>query len=195
MPNKKKDHLSLRKNVCCVCFNERGSKPSRCVNLKYEKIIRDCVIEGYLLSDERLPCGVCDRCHFDLLKASKGQEITFSISRQYENIRRYTRQTISETKKIECECAVCLRGRMNGNEWQIFRKNLPTKPGRPVVNKIEKLCAKCFSFIKKGFPHSNDMCKSTRNKLNNLKHMLDEKVKYFLIALLIFLLNLLIYYL
>ena len=40
-------------------------------------------------SGERLPCGVRDKCHFYLLKASKGQEITFTILRQYENIKLY----------------------------------------------------------------------------------------------------------
>ncbi len=43
----------------CICFNKRGSKPSKCVSVKHEEIIIDNDIEGFLASDERLPCGIC----------------------------------------------------------------------------------------------------------------------------------------
>ena len=61
-----------------MCFNKRGFKPSRCVSVK--EIIRDNVIEGFLGSDERLPCGICKKCLFDLFKSSNEDEISFTVS-------------------------------------------------------------------------------------------------------------------
>lgn len=117
MPTGPEGHSGLRKKVCVICWNENGKKPTKCVTPKEESLIQEHIIEGYLANDELMPCGVCSKCRLDLLKLSKGEDITFLVSSEYAGIKRVTRNTDFELKKTCCTCAVCKRGRMNGGEF------------------------------------------------------------------------------
>lgn len=117
MPKVPEGHSGLRKKVCVICWNENGKKPTKCVTPIEERLIQENIIEGYLVTDELMPCGVCGKCHFNLLKLSKGEDITFSVSSEYTGIKRVTRNTDFELKKTCCTCTMCKRGRMNGGEF------------------------------------------------------------------------------
>ncbi len=131
-----------------------------------------------------MPCGICNKCLFYLSKASNEEEISLQDLGSMKRFEDKPGKHLVKIFKLKCECAVCQHGRMNGHGWKIFRKNSISK--RPVMNKTENLCANCFSYIKKGSKRSIIHAK-VKKKLNNIKHLLDKRVKYFFLnALLIF---------
>ena len=116
MPNTE-GHSGLRKKVCAICWNENGKKPTRCVSAKEESLIQEYLIEGYLANDEFMPCGLCNKCRFDLLRLSKEEDFTIMVSTEYAGIKRVTRNSEVELKQFDCTCVVCRRGGMNGGEF------------------------------------------------------------------------------
>lgn len=112
-------HSELRLKVCAICMNQCGKKPDRKLSKHEEEYICQNIILGFSSEDMLLPCGICDTCHFGLIKDKKEEVSSIQASEAYQLVKRATRSCISEQEGV-CSCIVCQRGKMYGLELRRY---------------------------------------------------------------------------
>ena len=140
--------------------------------------IKELVYEGYSMSEDRFPTGLCDTCHFCLAdnivghshKNSKAPPRLLKIldTETYDiQLQRVTRGNPATS----CQCNICSVARMNGVQWKKFisdsKKESKDTLGSPLI-KFSKLCNKCLAPIYRGSNHSEERCQSKRVSLQNI---------------------------
>ena len=122
---KPKSHNQLRRNVCALCYLENSQRATKLVSGEEEKLIKKLISADFDLHDEKCPTGLCVECHFALHRLKKNLADSIFISELFGQpippaLRSVTR----------CNCAICLRGRLNGpqhkteaRKWKNERQN------------------------------------------------------------------------
>ena len=178
MPHHKLTHEENRVKVCAVCYCKSGSKATRRVSDREVVAIKELVSEGFNISDDKFPTGLCDTCHFSLADNVVGQShqnkkgpprlLKILDPETYDiQLQRVTRGNPTSS----CLCNICSLARMNGVQWKKFisdcKKESKDTLGSPLI-KFNKLCSKCLAPIYRGSNHSEDRCQSKRVSLQNI---------------------------
>ena len=134
------------------------------------------VFVPYSRNDSQFPSGLCLNCYFSLGDNSKGENtknknlgprlLLLPEGEKFDaELRRVTR---SSSDSI-CQCRICVVGRLNGLEWRRFVAKFRNEqnPKTSTVVKYDRLCKTCFAPIYRGSKHTETMCRSKKQSLNN----------------------------
>ena len=169
MPYKPLTHDENRRRVCAVCCNNRGVKACREVTEKEQVIIASEVINGYSRKNPYLPSGICKGCAFDLRRLTAGIPVKIHLPESYDcGLGRQTRSA------GWCTCRWCLLGKMNGQAFQDWKKEVTGKTREPVI----RMCQSCFQGVQEGKSHtcSASMLECVRNLAASLPKEVKEKL-------------------
>ena len=164
MPYKKKDHEACRKLVCVVCWGSSGKKASRPVSKSEAAALRQFVVSSYSTADPRFPTGLCTDCHFILGTWMRGSDNPRPLPMPPS----YQAMLPITTRSLEmCNCKICSLARLNGLDWKNFVSDMKTAH-KPLDKNVERLCANCFSRIYPGNHHTEQVCRSVVQAVENI---------------------------
>ena len=164
MPYVKKDHEACRKLVCVVCWGSSGKKASRPVSKSEAAALRQFVVSSYSTADPRFPTGLCTDCHFILGTWMRGSDNPRPLPMPPS----YQAMLPITTRSLEmCNCKICSLARLNGLDWKNFVSDMKTAH-KPLNKNVERLCAKCFSRIYPGNHHTEQVCRSVVQAVENI---------------------------
>ena len=174
MPYTKKDHETLRKMVCAICWCESGLKASIVVSEAQEAALREYVVSSYSRADPRFPLGLCKSCQFILRDWSSNVENPrpLPVASRYDAV-----IPITTRSSPQCTCTMCKLGRLNGLEWKKFSFSKKQQKHPPILKTSgERLCATCFSRVYRGSLHSADVCRSSRVAVENISSGVSSSI-------------------
>ena len=175
-------HGKNRQNVCALCLNEHGLKPSRPVTDKEEEIIRSRIAPNFSLKDEKYAVGLCSTCHTQIWRLHHGTSNLIFISKHFGEDPEQSPVTRSSSAE-KCSCVICCRAQLNGGAWNKFKKDMKKlrKMGSADVdtsqNDDHRLCPNCLSQIYRGSSHSETECQKKKTIVDNLAKIDSELLK------------------
>ena len=100
-------HERSRKAICLLCFAPSERVIQKDSNL--ERLVREFVITGYFVEDQRLPCALCASCRKKLQQFHKG-----NFDRYLSEFLDYTKmkgfhlhRRQSNEEQESCDCYIC----------------------------------------------------------------------------------------
>lgn len=164
-------HDENRNRVCVICYR-KGSRKLSSTDIN---AIQDYVIDGYSPENSNFPKAMCNGCFFILNKKRNGIDVNLPMCDNYDPDR-----PIILRSSIQCSCRICCVARADLNE----AKNMKKKPGRRPSQQANintessfKVCGLCFAKLYRGCSHSNESCRSKRQKISNINDLLDSPTK------------------
>ena len=114
---KAKDHEACRASSCCICYLEYGSKEFRPISQETERLVKKHVAPEYSRFDLNYPTKLCKQCHSALWDREKRGAVYGLHKSEFfgTKIPRCPPHT-------KCDCIICHRSRLNGQDWKAFIK-------------------------------------------------------------------------
>ena len=170
------EHNMCRTKVCLICYR----KSRRTISALEANFIASNVMDGYLLEDLNLPCGLCGGCELLLRKRMDNDTIILPWSNNLDPERPTNLRSISS-----CTCRICNVAKASGIGFRFKKK----KRGRPKAveegeedsrKKKFRLCTNCFEKVYVGCNHPCNGGRATRVK--NLEALMSPGTKEALAA-------------
>ena len=141
----KMTHDKAREKICALCFSENGHKATRLITDFQEKAIKERVHSDFSISDKHFPVGICPVCQTRLTRLISGKISSLTLSECFNNT-----VVPPATRAKQCNCTICYRASLNGNEWRQFNAQIKLKRETGTVGSIlgRRLCRDCLSEVK-----------------------------------------------
>ena len=114
---KARDHEACRAACCCICYLECGTKEFRPINQDTESLIKKHVAPEYSRTDLNFPTKICRQCHSALRNRERDVKAYGLHKGEF-----FGRKIPRCAPGNKCNCIICHRSKLNGQNWKAFIK-------------------------------------------------------------------------